>query len=422
MRSRLIKFVLTGGVTLALVGTFAGAGAAHTARAASSAPPVKIGILYSNDAATSKSGDATVAVLKAAAKAQNARGGIGKAGQKVEVVPCVADVNDANAALACVNDWIADPDVVALVGDSGTQSNAVDPLLEKAGLASVGPLALQQSDFTSPIAFPVSAGFATAGGQATVLTDEAGIKKISLAVPDISGVAALEPISNSALAPRGAKITALLKLAVDKQDYSAEATQLGNSGDGIVITTSAEQMGRLMRAGQSTGAFKGKTISSNTSTLDEDNIKTLGSLANGIYVVTGGIATTDVKAPGVARYLAEVKKYAASSMSFANGETVKIPWLGFQAFAAAAKDLPTVDRASTLAAMNKLVYDPQGFAPVLDFTKPGTALGGSLPRLVNTKVMYARVKNGKIKALNGGRFIDPFAAPNSSSATTTTTK
>jgi ABC-type branched-subunit amino acid transport system substrate-binding protein len=391
-------------------------------RAAAKPGTVKIGLLYNTDPSTSKSGAATLAVLQAAVKAQNAAGGIGTAGQKVEVVPCTAAPDDANAALACVNDWIADPDVVALVGDSGTQSNAVDPLLEKAGLASVGPLALQQSDFTSPIAFPVSAGFATAGGQATVLTDEAGIKKISLAVPDISGVAALEPISNSALAPRGAKITALLKLAVDKQDYSAEATQLGNSGDGIVITTTAEQMGRLMRAGQSTGAFKGKTISSNTSTLDEDNIKTLGSLANGIYVVTGGIATTDVKAPGVARYLAEVKKYAASSMSFANGETVKIPWLGFQAFAAAAKDLPTVDRASTLAAMNKLVYDPQGFAPVLDFTKPGTALGGSLPRLVNTKVMYARVKNGKIKALNGGKFIDPFAAPNSSSATTTTTK
>ena len=79
-------------------------------------------------------------------------------------------------------------------------------------------------------------------------------------------------------------------------------------------------------------------------------------------------------------------------------------------------------KPSVLASMNKLVYDPQGFAPVLDFTKPGTALGGALPRLVNTKVMYARVKNGQIKALNGGKFIDPFAVPKSSSSTTTTTK
>ncbi len=117
MRLRSIKFVLTGCVTLALVGMFAGSGVAHTARAASNASPVKIGLLYSDDAATSKSGAATLAVLQAAVKAQNARGGIGKAGQKVEVVPCKAAVNDANAALACVNDWIADPDVVALVGD-----------------------------------------------------------------------------------------------------------------------------------------------------------------------------------------------------------------------------------------------------------------------------------------------------------------
>jgi hypothetical protein len=35
--------------------------------------------------------------------------------------------------------------------------------------------------------------------------------------------------------------------------------------------------------------------------------------------------------------------------------------------------------------------------------------------------MYARVKNGKIRALDGGKFIDPFATPKSSSSTTTTT-
>ena len=422
MRLQPMKFVLAPCLVLALAGTFAGAAGAVPAQSGSSAKPVKIGILYDK---SQGDGNAAVAVLQAAAKAQNARGGLGKAGQKVEVVPCNAAVNDANAALACVNDWVADPDVVALVGNSGTQSNAVDPILEKAGLASVGPLALQAADFQNPIAFPVSAGFATAGGQATVLADKKGAKKISIAVPDISGVDALQPIANIALAPRGAKVSELLKLAVDKQDYSAEATQLADGSDGIVITTEAEQMARLMRNAQSTGAFKGKPIASNTSTLNDDTMKALGSLANGIYVVTGGIATTDVKAPGVTRYLSEVKKYAPSQMSKANGETVKIPWLGFQAFAAAAKDLPTVDRTGTLSGMNKLVYDPQGFAPILDFTKPSTALGGQVPRLVNTKVMYAQVKNGKIQALDGGKFIDPFVAPSgkgSSSSTTTTTK
>ena len=136
-------------------------------------------------------------------------------------------------------------------------------------------------------------------------------------------------------------------------------------------------------------------------------IDTVGKLAHGIYVTTGGLATTDVNAPGVKRYLKEMKKYA--SLDAAEQETVKIPWLGFQVFAAAAENLPTVDRASVLASLNKLVYDPQGFAPTLDYTKPGTALGGAVPRLVNTSVMYARVDDkGNLKALNGGKFVSPF--------------
>ena len=299
MRLRSIKFVLTGCVTLALVGMFAGTGVAHTARAASSAPPVKIGILYSNDAATSTSGDATVAVLKAAVTAQNARGGIGKAGQKVEVVPCNAAVNDANAALACVNDWIADPNVVALVGDSGTQSNAVDPLLEKAGLASVGPLALQQSDFTSPIAFPVSAGFATAGGQATVLADTRASRRSRSRCPTSRASGRWSPSSNTALAPRGAKVTTSVE---------AGGRQAGLLGRGHAARQQRRRHrhdhdgradGPLDASGPVDRRVQGQDdrvqhVDASTRT----TIKTLGSLANGIYVVTGGIATTDVKVAG----------------------------------------------------------------------------------------------------------------------------
>jgi hypothetical protein len=60
----------------------------------------------------------------------------------------------------------------------------------------------------------------------------------------------------------------LSKLSVDKQDYSAEATQLANDGDGIVITTSAEQMGRDAR-GPVDGCVQGKPIATNTSTFDQ---------------------------------------------------------------------------------------------------------------------------------------------------------
>jgi ABC-type branched-subunit amino acid transport system substrate-binding protein len=385
--------------------SLAGSAGAATAQGTSKQEPIAVAMLRSDDPGVEASGLAQEKALRAAVKAQNARGGIG--GRKVVVKVCKSGLNDSNGAVACANDLIADPSVVAFVGNSGTQSDAVVPLFEEAGIASIGPLPLQPSDFTSPNVFNVSSGAAVAAGQATLLADEFGIKKIGLAIPAIEGTAQLTPLANIALAPRGAEISETVSLALDKQDYSAEVTQLANSADGLVLTTTAEQMGRLLRAAESTGAFDGKKLSTNTSTLTPEVIETVGSLAHGMYVTTGGIATTDVKAPGVKRYLKEMKKYA--SLDYAEQETVKLPWLGFQVFAAAAENAPTVDRASVFQALNQLVYDPEGFAPTLDYTKPGTLLSGAVPRLVNTSVMYARVDNkGNVKALRGGEFVNPF--------------
>jgi hypothetical protein len=60
--------------------------------------------------------------------------------------------------------------------------------------------------------------------------------------------------------------------------------------------------------------------------------------------------------------------------------------------------------------MNKLVYDPQGLVPELDFTKENTTVfGGATPRIFNPSVMFAQVKKGKIKALDG-TFVNPWEA------------
>jgi hypothetical protein len=61
--------------------------------------------------------------------------------------------------------------------------------------------------------------------------------------------------------------------------------------------------------------------------------------------------------------------------------------------------------------MNQLVYDPQGMAPELDFTKENTEIfAGQVPRIFNPSVMYARVKGGKIKTVDG-TFVNPWVAP-----------
>jgi branched-chain amino acid transport system substrate-binding protein len=404
-----MRVAVVGCLALGLLGAGSlGAGAA-TERGAKkpSGDPIVVGIIYSDDPAIAI-GDDSLNSLQAGVKALNARGGID--GRPVKVESCTHDPTDANGAVACANEMVQNPDVVAILGAGGSQANAINPILETVSMASIGSLPLQSADFTSKISFPLGPGALTAAGPAALLADELGIKDPALGVLDIPSTASVPILMNQVLAPRGGEVAETVKLPVDKQDFSAEAAQLADASDGIILALSAEQFGRLMRAGQSSGAFKGKKIGSFTSVVTPEQIKTLGSAVEGIYVAAG-LATIDSKGPGVTRYLKELKKYAPDARKNAEGDTVKLPWLSLQVFEAAAEGLATVDRASVLDSMNQLVYDPQGMAPELDFTKENTEVfAGQVPRIFNPSVMYARVKGGKIKTVDG-TFVNPWVAP-----------
>jgi hypothetical protein len=81
-------------------------------------------------------------------------------------------------------------------------------------------------------------------------------------------------------------------------------------------------------------------------------------------------------------------------------------------FAGVARTLPTVTRASVLAAFSKLTnYSTDGLLPPLSFTKPGTALGGKAPRIINPTMGLSQYQNGTFALYAGGTFTDPFTVP-----------
>jgi ABC-type branched-subunit amino acid transport system substrate-binding protein len=407
---RRVRVVVVGLAALAMIGTMVGSAAAAAPAGRASKPagaPITIGIIYNEDESLGQSNKQVEMALNAAIKAQAANGGVN--GSPVKVVVCKNKANDPNGGAACATKMAENPKVVAVVGSANSEGDAINPILEKAGVAAIGSLPISTGDFTSPIAFPVMSGALGTPGAATLLYDKENISKISLGNLELAAAAQVPILINQALGTRGAKLSGEVKLPLDKQDLSAEAAQLANDGDGIVVTSLPEQFGRLLRAGQSTGTWTDKKVATLPSILTPAVLKSLGSDANGVFLATGGLATTDIKRPGVLRYLKDLKKYGDPSKS--QDDLVKNAWLAFQVFAAAAKGQTTVDRASVLAAMNQLQYDPQGMAPKLDFTKQNTTVfGGAVPRAFNTSVMYAQVKNGKIVAIKR-QFVDPFTAP-----------
>jgi branched-chain amino acid transport system substrate-binding protein len=371
---------------------------------------VTIGIIYLKDEAVGQDSTRVERALRAAVKAQEARGGI--AGRPIDVKVCTAKTNDPNGGAACANQMASDPKVVAIVGSANSVGDAVNPVFAKAGIATIGSLPTASTDYSSPVSFPLMGGAVSGPGAATLLVDKFGVKRISLAYPDIASAGALPVLFDEALKSRGTKISSVVKLPLDKQDLSAEAAQLANNTDAIVITAAADQLARVVQSGRSSGAWTASTkIGTFTSVLTHDVIKSLGSAADGIYAASQ-LALTDTKTPGVARYLAELKKYGTGGVyDEAEDDAVKNAWLALQVFVASTKGLTTIDRQSVLAAMNTLKYDPEGMAPPFDFSKLNTTVfGGAVARAFNTTVMYGQLRKGKIVSLSSN-FVDPFTKP-----------
>jgi hypothetical protein len=87
-------------------------------------------------------------------------------------------------------------------------------------------------------------------------------------------------------------------------------------------------------------------------------------------------------------------------------------WLSVTMFADVARTLPTVTRASVLAAFSRLSnYSTDGLLPPLSFDKPGTALGGNAPRIINPTMGLSQYQNGTFAPYAGGTFTNPFTLP-----------
>jgi ABC-type branched-subunit amino acid transport system substrate-binding protein len=87
-------------------------------------------------------------------------------------------------------------------------------------------------------------------------------------------------------------------------------------------------------------------------------------------------------------------------------------WLAATMFADVARTLPTVTRASVMNAYSKLSnFSTDGLTPPLSFDKPGTALGGKAPRIINPTIGLSQYQNGTFVPAAGGKFTNPFLIP-----------
>ena len=303
----------------------------------------------------------------------NEEGGIG--GRPLELVPC-SNEDNANAAAACAQDFASDESIIATVGDNNSFGGDSNPPLEAAMLAGVGTSPLGAGDFASPRIFPSNSGGLQFLAAAGFLFDE-GFENIGMATIDTPTAQSLPGLVNSTvLGPRGGELGGTVAIPATAADVSTQAASMADS-DGQMLALTEDLALRYIRAGRQQG-FTGPFVISET-------VVEAGALAESLSDADLGelfaLSYFDKNSEGYGGFLEDMAEYEPDTTP---GDLNAIAWLSVMMFADVARELPEVTRQSVWDAMNQLAdYDTNGMTPApLDFTTPGTALGGNAPRLV----------------------------------------
>lgn len=328
--------------------------------------------------------------VRAAVASINATGGLN--GRLLRVDIC-DDKNDANEATKCARKAARDG-VVATVGNSSNFGDMIMPVLEKAGIPSIGHNPIMPRDFASSAAFPLQTGSpGTVAGAAKMLANQ-GVKRIRLAAVDSPAGASGEPFVRAGIKGTDSELVGMTLVPLGAPDYSIYAQAIFQDSDGVILGMNADQAARTITALRQ--ADPSKPIAVTMASLPPATIEQLGAAAEGILVATPFRPIT-AGGESIERFLADMK--AAAPNAKLNGFSLQA-WLAVQTVYEVMKDTPAED--ITAATVKQRMENLEGFV-VADALAPlTTTVEKTTPfnRLFNNTVLFGKVVNGEIELLD----------------------
>lgn len=328
--------------------------------------------------------------VRAAVAAINAGGGLNGRPLTLEICD---DRADANEATKCAR-RAAREGIVATVGNSSNFGNVILPVLEQAGIASIGHNPISPQDFSSPVAFPLQGGSpGMVAGAANMLADQ-GASRIRIAAVDSPAGASSEAFAKAGLVGTDSEFAGITLVPIGAPDYAIYAQSIFQDSDGVLIGMNADQAARMITALRQ--ADPDKPIAVTMAALPPATIEQLGQAAEGILVST---PFRPITAGGetIEKFLAGMAKTAPNARI--NGFSLQ-GWLAVQTFSRAMESLPVeqISAQSVLTRMNSLnqlsVGDALAPLTTTDEYKP------PFNRLFNRKVLFGVVRNGEIRLVD----------------------
>ena len=301
---------------------------------------------------------------EAAAKQINSEGGL--KGHPIQVITC-NDQGSVNVDEQCAEQAVSDG-VIASVGSYSTDSNVWYPIFAKTGIINLAESTLATAvDFTSPLAYPITAGTAVEFTAQGVLAAREGCTKLAVLSPDTPLVlATLHGALVGAQSVNRKIADNVISIAYPVADYAPLISQAIADGDNCVIgATPGSDAPRLMTAIQQSGhPFKVFGIAAQFP--PSELTGALGTFSNGkIFTTTPqAVANSD---PALVKITKAIK---AEDHSAALDDESLQAWAGMQILKMVSADMTTFTSKALAAALVKIGTINMGYYAPFSFAKP----------------------------------------------------
>ncbi|MYW68032.1 ABC transporter substrate-binding protein [Streptomyces sp. SID8379] len=344
------------------------------------------------------------AMAQAYARWVNAHGGIG--GRTLKVLTC-NDHNDSVDAAKCARSAV-DQDVVAVVGSYSQYGRSFMSPLESAGIPYIGGYGVSDSEFASPLSYPVNGGQAAllAGTGQQLSTDCA---RTVLVRPDTVAGDELVSLMNTGLALRHRPAATDLRAAEDATDYADQAERALRTasadpgGKGCVVAALGERTDTFFDSFRRLRAdYPAVRTASVLGSVDQSAVDRSGGAHGpyeGAYVTGWYPASQDARWATMKKALKE-KAFGDNRIDAADAGA-QTTWIAYTVLRQVVESLGTGEVTSDTVrrALDKgLKVTTGGLTPPLRWDYAHMSAAGGYPRLVNARVTFQRVTDGRLTA------------------------
>lgn len=364
------------------------------------------------------------AMAQAYARWVNSRGGVN--GHRLRVLTC-NDHNDTVRAARCASRALKEG-VVAVVGSYSQYGRSYMSALERAGIPYIGGYGVAEQEFSSPLSYPVNGGLpALVAGNGRQLA-AGGCSHVSLVRPDTSVGDQLPRLINAGLAHSGAGPVTDVRAPEDAFAYARPARKALDSAN----SRGATPLGTSVKGRRTEGPCVTAVLGGRTGTFfdsfrrlqkDSPQVRTasvLGSLQQSLVDRSGGqrgplegaYATGWYPAADDPRW--KPMKKVIEDHAFGDNRVdatdpgVQTTWIAYTVLHRVLKSLDGEE--VTAKSVRRTLdtggsVDTGGLTPKLNWTYANMLAARDFPRIVNTKVTYQRVRDGKLTTVHRG-FVD----------------